>query len=147
VSFILCPGRRGGALSPGRPLGDLHSAVAFAYRRVMGGGGTCRITAEDRGEARGQPDLGAGTNPANRMPTATRAELVSSWACAPATRRPRLRCASTFTARVITSTLSDIYSAVTAAIGTLKGQLHSGANEAVMRDGLDRHPRQRRTMA
>lgn len=40
--------------------------------------------------------------------------------------------ASTFTARVITSTLSDIYSAVTGAIGALKGPLHGGANEAVM---------------
>ena len=40
--------------------------------------------------------------------------------------------ASTFTARVVTSTLSDLYSAVTAAIGALKGALHGGANEAVM---------------
>lgn len=40
--------------------------------------------------------------------------------------------ASTFTARVITSSLSDIYSAVTGAIGSLKGPLHGGANEAVM---------------
>ena len=40
--------------------------------------------------------------------------------------------ASTFTARVVTSTLSDIYSAVVAAIGALKGSLHGGANEAVM---------------
>jgi citrate synthase len=40
--------------------------------------------------------------------------------------------ASTFTARVIISTLSDIYSAVTGAIGALKGPLHGGANEAVM---------------
>ena len=40
--------------------------------------------------------------------------------------------ASTFTARVATSTLSDLYSAVTAAIGALKGPLHGGANEAVM---------------
>lgn len=40
--------------------------------------------------------------------------------------------ASTFTARVVTSTLSDVYSAVTAAIGALKGPLHGGANEAVM---------------
>ena len=40
--------------------------------------------------------------------------------------------ASTFTARVVTSTLADIYSAVTAAIGALKGPLHGGANEAVM---------------
>ena len=40
--------------------------------------------------------------------------------------------ASTFTARVITSTLADLYSAVTGAIGALKGPLHGGANEAVM---------------
>ncbi len=40
--------------------------------------------------------------------------------------------ASTFTARVVASTLSDIYSAVTAAIGALRGPLHGGANEAVM---------------
>ncbi|MBH0780470.1 bifunctional 2-methylcitrate synthase/citrate synthase [Nocardia bovistercoris] len=44
--------------------------------------------------------------------------------------------ASTFAARVVTSTLSDIYSAVTAAIGALKGRLHGGANEAVMHDML-----------
>lgn len=40
--------------------------------------------------------------------------------------------ASTFAARVVISTLSDIYSAVTAGIGALKGPLHGGANEAVM---------------
>jgi len=40
--------------------------------------------------------------------------------------------ASTFAARVIASTLSDLYSAVTGAIGALKGTLHGGANEAVM---------------
>ena len=40
--------------------------------------------------------------------------------------------ASTFTARVVTSTLADLYSAVTAAVGALKGPLHGGANEAVM---------------
>jgi len=40
--------------------------------------------------------------------------------------------ASTFTARVITSTLSDLHSAVTGAVGALKGALHGGANEAVM---------------
>ena len=40
--------------------------------------------------------------------------------------------ASTFTARVITSTLSDLYSAVTGAVGALKGALHGGANEAVL---------------
>jgi citrate synthase len=40
--------------------------------------------------------------------------------------------ASTFAARVITSTGSDLFSAVTGAIGALKGPLHGGANEAVM---------------
>jgi 2-methylcitrate synthase/citrate synthase II len=40
--------------------------------------------------------------------------------------------ASTFSARVTASTLSDIYAAVTSAIGTLKGALHGGANEAAM---------------
>jgi citrate synthase len=41
--------------------------------------------------------------------------------------------ASTFTARVCVATLSDMYSGVTAAIGALKGPLHGGANEQVMR--------------
>jgi len=41
--------------------------------------------------------------------------------------------ASTFTARVCVVTLSDIYSGITAAISALKGPLHGGANEAVMK--------------
>lgn len=41
--------------------------------------------------------------------------------------------ASTFSSRVTASTLSDIYSAMVAAIGTLKGPLHGGANEGVIR--------------
>ncbi len=40
--------------------------------------------------------------------------------------------ASTFAARVCTATLSDIYSAITCGIGTLRGPLHGGANEAAM---------------
>ncbi len=40
--------------------------------------------------------------------------------------------ASTFTARIIASTLSDIYSAVTGGVGALKGPLHGGANEKVV---------------
>ncbi|MBU2918905.1 2-methylcitrate synthase [Psychrosphaera sp. F3M07] len=40
--------------------------------------------------------------------------------------------ASTFTARVCASTLSDMYSCVTGAIGSLRGPLHGGANEAAM---------------
>jgi citrate synthase len=41
--------------------------------------------------------------------------------------------ASTFSARVTISTLSDVYSAITSAIGTLKGPLHGGANEGVIK--------------
>lgn len=41
--------------------------------------------------------------------------------------------ASTFAARVTASSLSDLHSAITAAIGSLKGPLHGGANEAVMK--------------
>ena len=63
--------------------------------------------------------------------------------------------ASTFTARIIASTLSDMFSAITGAIGALKGPLHGGANEeaqkmaeevgkpenaeAYVRDRLGRH--------
>src|SRR5699024_9853270 len=41
--------------------------------------------------------------------------------------------ASTFTSRVCVATLSDVYSGITAAIGALKGPLHGGANEQVMK--------------
>ena len=47
--------------------------------------------------------------------------------------------ASTFASRVCASTLSDTYSAVTAGIGTLRGILHGGANEAVMYMLLQMH--------
>ena len=45
--------------------------------------------------------------------------------------------ASTFAARVIAATLSDMHSAITGGIGALKGPLHGGANEAVMRMLVD----------
>src|SRR5204863_2084943 len=41
--------------------------------------------------------------------------------------------ASTFSARVTIATLSDMYSAITTAVGTLKGPLHGGANEGVIK--------------
>lgn len=41
--------------------------------------------------------------------------------------------ASTFVARIVASTLSDFYSAITGAIGALRGPLHGGANEAAMK--------------
>jgi len=44
---------------------------------------------------------------------------------------------STFSCRVTVSTLSDIYSGITSAIGTLRGPLHGGANEAVMKYMVD----------
>ncbi|MEK6322431.1 MAG: citrate synthase [Acidobacteriota bacterium] len=45
--------------------------------------------------------------------------------------------ASTFSARVTTATLSDMYSAIVSAIGTLKGPLHGGANEGVIKNLLE----------
>ena len=45
--------------------------------------------------------------------------------------------ASTFTTRVVTSTLSDMYSAISAGVGALKGPLHGGANEKVMQTLID----------
>jgi 2-methylcitrate synthase/citrate synthase II len=51
--------------------------------------------------------------------------------------------ASTFSARVTASTMTDLHSAITAAIGTLKGPLHGGANEAVATMFLDIKSRDR----
>lgn len=45
--------------------------------------------------------------------------------------------ASTFAARVTTATMSDMYSAIVSAIGTLKGPLHGGANEGVIKNLLE----------
>jgi 2-methylcitrate synthase len=45
--------------------------------------------------------------------------------------------ASTFAARVTAATLSDLYSAIVSAIGTLKGPLHGGANEGVIKNLLE----------
>ena len=45
--------------------------------------------------------------------------------------------ASTFTSRVVASSLSDLISSITAAIGSLKGELHGGANTAVMKSLLE----------
>merc|ERR1711907_403249 len=45
--------------------------------------------------------------------------------------------ASTFSCRVVSSTLSDTYSSICAGIGALRGPLHGGANEAVMHMLID----------
>lgn len=47
--------------------------------------------------------------------------------------------ASTFSARVTTGTLSDMYSAITTAIGTLKGPAHGGATQAAMQQFIEAH--------
>ncbi len=54
--------------------------------------------------------------------------------------------ASTFAARVTASTVTDLYSAITSAIGALKGPLHGGANEAVAEMFLDIGSRERAEM-
>ena len=55
--------------------------------------------------------------------------------------------ASTFTARVIVSTRSDLISAITGAVGALKGPLHGGAPGPGARHGVrDRHARARRAV-
>jgi citrate synthase len=59
-------------------------------------------------------------------------EILTAWEASLVLYAEHSFNASTFTARVIASTLSDLYSAVTGAIGALKGPLHGGANEAVM---------------
>lgn len=60
------------------------------------------------------------------------AELVDAFRVASILYNEHSFNASTFTARVIASTTADLYSAVTGAVGALKGALHGGANEAVM---------------
>lgn len=61
------------------------------------------------------------------------AHWVKAFDCALVLHADHTMNASTFSARVTTATLSDVYSAITTAIGTLKGPLHGGANEQVMR--------------
>ena len=102
-------------------------------------------------------------------PTTIRSAGISCTCCTAASRRARRGCramhtslnlyaehefnASTFAARVIAGTGSDIYSAITGAIGALRGPKHGGANEVAFemqkryddaRRGGGRHPRARR---
>ncbi len=64
-----------------------------------------------------------------REPTETEAKAINSYLVLLADHGIN---ASTFSSRVTTSTLSDMYSAVTSAIGTLKGPAHGGANQKAM---------------
>lgn len=59
--------------------------------------------------------------------------VVKMFDCALVLHADHTMNASTFAARVTTATGSDIYSAITSALGALKGPLHGGANEQVMR--------------
>jgi len=81
-----------------------------------------------------RPDLGLAANfllmLRGSVPDQTEAEIFD--ACLILHADHELN-ASTFTARVTASTLADMHSAITAAIGALKGPLHGGANEQVMR--------------
>ncbi|MFP4436553.1 MAG: citrate/2-methylcitrate synthase [Chloroflexaceae bacterium] len=66
----------------------------------------------------------------NRVPTETEAKVLDTALILHADHGLN---ASTFAARVTASTLSNLHSSITSAIGTLKGPLHGGANEQVMR--------------
>ena len=85
----------------------------------------------------GDPGLGLAANfllqITGRPPSAREAEIFDTCLVLHADHTMN---ASTFAARVCAATLSDMHSAVVAALGTLKGPLHGGANEQVMR-GLE----------
>jgi citrate synthase len=106
-----------------RLTGQIASLVA-TYGRLQAGGGAI------------QPDPALG-HAANflYMLTGTRPSALSTRAfdIALVLHADHELNASTFAARVAAATLSDIYSAIVAAIGTLKGPLHGGANADVMR--------------
>jgi citrate synthase len=83
-----------------------------------------------------EPDPGLGT-PANFLYQLTgkppEPELRAAFEAAMVLHADHTMNASTFAARVCAATLTDMHSAVVAAVGTLKGPLHGGASEAVMR--------------
>ncbi|MGP9682475.1 bifunctional 2-methylcitrate synthase/citrate synthase [Brachybacterium sp. AOP3-A1-3] len=104
---------------------QLPAVVAYEQRRRRAGGPTEPIPPrEDLDYSRNFLWMTFGEEPADEVADAFRVSMVLY--------AEHSFNASTFTARVITSTLSDLHSAVTGAIGALKGPLHGGANEAVM---------------
>jgi citrate synthase len=105
-----------------RLLGQIPVAVAEQYR--FGKGQPPVAARPDLGHAANFLWMLRGTEPS---PAVTRALDVSLILYAEHEFN-----ASTFTARVVVSTESDLHSAVVAAIGALKGRLHGGANEKVM---------------
>ena len=103
----------------------LPAVVAYEQRRRRAGGPTEPIPPrEDLDYSRNFLWMTFGEEPADEVADAFRVSMVLY--------AEHSFNASTFTARVITSTLADLHSAVTGAIGALKGPLHGGANEAVM---------------
>ncbi|GAA1488384.1 bifunctional 2-methylcitrate synthase/citrate synthase [Brachybacterium sacelli] len=108
-----------------RLFAQLPAVVAYEQRRRRAGGPTEPIPPrEDLDYARNVLWMTFGEEAADEVVEAFRVSMVLY--------AEHSFNASTFTARVITSTLADLHSAVTGAIGALKGALHGGANEAVM---------------
>jgi citrate synthase len=102
--------------------------LVAAYHAARSGGKVCPA----------EPGLGLAANFLLQMrgthPSAREAEIFDTCLVLHADHTMN---ASTFAARVCAATLSDMHSAVVAAIGTLKGPLHGGANEQVMRTLTD----------
>jgi len=98
--------------------------LVAAYHAARNGGKACPA----------EPELGVAANFLLQMrgspPAPREAEIFDTCLVLHADHTMN---ASTFAARVCAATLSDMHSAVVAAIGTLKGPLHGGANEQVMR--------------
>ena len=116
-----CPPRR-------TPEGDEADGADGDHRYHL------RPCSERQGDYRGRPELGLAANFLYTL-TGKRPDEVSERAfdIALTLHADHELNASTFAGRVTAATLSDIYSAVTSAIGALKGPLHGGANEDVIR--------------
>jgi citrate synthase len=118
------------------PEANLRKAVRLvAQQPVLVAGYENARNGREPGEA--DPELGLAANfllqVTGRRPAPREAEIFDTCLVLHADHTMN---ASTFAARVCAATLSDMHSAVVAAIGTLKGPLHGGANEQVMR-GLE----------
>jgi citrate synthase len=104
---------------------QLPAVIAYEQRRRRAGGPTEPIAPRDElDHAQNLLWMTFGEEPAPEVADAFRVSLILY--------AEHSFNASTVTARVITSTLADLHSAITGAIGALKGSLHGGANEAVM---------------
>ena len=118
------------------PLPNLRKAARLtAQQPVL----VAAYAAVRRGSQGSEPDPGLGLAAnfllqiSGRRPSEREAEIFDTCLVLHADHTMN---ASTFAARVCAATLSDMHSAVVAALGTLKGPLHGGANEQVMR-GLE----------